>query len=46
MEKFAIEVIRRTSLEIEEYATTNAPKEDIESLLMWVRSKRRLPPPQ
>lgn len=41
MEKFAIEVIRRTALELQEYAATTAPKDDIESLLSWVRSKRR-----
>jgi hypothetical protein len=40
MEKFAIEVIRRTALELQEYATTTAPKDDIESLLLWVRSKK------
>jgi len=46
MERFAIEVIRRTALEMEEYATTTAPKDDIESLLTWVRSKRRPATPQ
>jgi hypothetical protein len=40
MEKFTIEVIRRVALELEEYATTTAPKDDIGSLLLWVRSKR------
>jgi hypothetical protein len=40
MEKFVIEVIRRAALELEEYAKTTTPKDDIESLLLWVKSKR------
>jgi hypothetical protein len=40
VEKFAIEVIRRVALELEEYAASTAPKDDIKSLLMWVKSKR------
>lgn len=40
MEKFVIEVIRRAALELEEYARTTIPKNDIESFLLWVKSKR------
>jgi hypothetical protein len=40
MEKFVIEVIRRAALELEAYARTAFPKDDIESLLRWVKSKR------
>lgn len=40
MEKFVIEVIRRAALELEEYAITTTPKDDIESLLLWVKSKK------
>jgi len=46
MEKFAIEVIRRVAIELEEYATTTAPKDEIKSFLMWVRCKLRPASPQ
>jgi hypothetical protein len=39
-EKFVIEVTRRAALELDEYARTTSPKDDIESLLLWVKSKR------
>jgi hypothetical protein len=41
MEQFTIEVIRRTALELQEYSAIATPKDDIESLLKWVKSKRQ-----
>jgi hypothetical protein len=41
MEQFTIEVIRRTALELQEYAAIATPKDDIESILKWVKSKRQ-----
>jgi len=41
MEQFTIEVIRRTVLELQEYAALATRKDDIESLLKWVKSKRQ-----
>lgn len=41
MEQFTSEVVRRTALELQEYAAIATPKDDIESLLKWVKSKRQ-----
>jgi hypothetical protein len=39
MEEFVIAVIRRAALELEAYATTTAPKDDIDAFLAWVRRR-------
>ena len=39
MEQFVIEVIRRTAVELDVYANTTAPIDEIEPFLMWVKSK-------
>lgn len=39
MEQFVIEVIRRAAVELEAYANTTAPIDEVEPLLMWVKSK-------
>ena len=37
-------VIRRAAVELEAYANTAAPIDEIEPLLMWVKSKNPLSP--
>ncbi len=39
MEQFVIEVIRRVAVELQAYANTTAPADEIKPLLMWVKSK-------
>jgi hypothetical protein len=40
-EQFVIEVIRRTAVELDAYANTTAPVDEIEPLLTWVKSKNQ-----
>jgi hypothetical protein len=42
MEQFVIEVIRRAAVELEAYANTTAPTDEIEPFLMWVKPERNL----
>ncbi|MGB6687302.1 MAG: hypothetical protein WBE76_05620 [Terracidiphilus sp.] len=39
MEQFAIEVIRRVAVELQTYANTAAPADEIKPLLTWVKSR-------
>jgi hypothetical protein len=41
MEQFVIEVIRRAAVELEAYANTTAPIDEIEPFLMWVKLKNQ-----
>jgi hypothetical protein len=41
IEQFVIQVIRRVAAELEAYANTAAPIDEIEPLLMWVKSKNK-----
>jgi hypothetical protein len=43
-EQFVIEVIRRVAVELDAYAHTTAPVDEIEPLLMWVKSKNQSTP--
>ena len=43
-EQFVIEVIRRVAVELDAYAHTTAPVDEIEPFLMWVKSKNQPTP--
>jgi hypothetical protein len=39
-EGFVIEVVRRTAIELEAYASSPSPKDDLDAFLVWVRGKQ------
>ncbi len=40
VEQFVIAVIRRSAVELEAYASSPAPKDDLEAFLIWVKAQQ------